>query len=184
MNAGNVGGLATIAALEDPSSKFAMARRLLEDWTNAIKKRKAVPVEYVSSEKIHNGAVASFVAALALKVIRQTSSIAHVTMEDIGGNNVQPEAVQGWLTAQHVAAQEQGDVSKILQIEALQRDRYPLDALHSLPEWIAKSPKPELYGSYLDKLSSFLPNDPSISKAKEALKATLQSQEHEEYLEK
>ena len=179
VNAGNVGGLATITGLEAASSKFAMARSLLESWVNTIKATPRTAVtEYVSSEKIHNGTVASFVAALALRIIRQTSAINHVTMEDIGGDNAQPEAIDRWLLAQHVAAEEQNDVSRILQVEAWQRDRYPLDDLQSLPKWIAYSPKPELYGPYLDRLGKFLPNDPTISKAKEALEARLQSQPH------
>ncbi|HSW79989.1 MAG TPA: hypothetical protein VLG47_04390 [Candidatus Saccharimonadales bacterium] len=167
INAGNVGGLLSITDKEDANSKFGAVQTILDNWIKRIRSNSQVKAgNYVDRISIPNGLVASFVAAA---ILERTVRVSRITLDDIGGDEAQPEAIAKWLLLQHYVANRQENTSRQLEIEKLHRTRFPLDILLSLPQWIASSPDRYQYRPYLSKLAYLLPNYRPVQEAMQSL---------------
>lgn len=174
VNSNSAGGLDSIARVAHTrAEKIAPARAVIAQWLGRLGEKAADPqVEHHRvAQKTHIGVIA---AMQAIRNHGNTQVLQELSLDDLslsGGDSA--SIIRQCLGSQRATALRAGDKKKVVQIESLMRDQYPLHAHNLLPLWVADSPAPHEYMPYIAKLSRFLPHDVMFKKAFTILSARM-----------
>lgn len=174
INSDSTGGIDSIAFLAPTrAEKIAPARAVIEQWLGKLGTKLSPHPDQrvVASQKTHIGMIG------AMSMVRDHGNpqvLLNLPFEDLNLSGSDSAAiVRQCLSGQREVAIKAGNSKKASQIEALQREQFPIHAHNLLPLWVAGSPTPREYMPYIAQLSRFLPHDVMVRNAFTVLSARM-----------